>query len=97
MSERFSENLRIARACAGITQSELAALVNISKSTISLYETGKREPDILKLKALAKALNVSCDALVGLAPLPDNEICKFISEYGIKRIKAYIDALKHLE
>ena len=89
MSERFSENLKIARACAGITQSELAALVNTSKSTISLYETGKREPDILKLKALAKALNVSCDALVGLAPLPDRDHKKFLHLFAFWGIDIY--------
>ena len=39
--------------------------INVAESTISLYETGKREPDYETLKKIAEYFDVSIDYLLG--------------------------------
>ena len=55
-------NLRIER---GFTQAELAKKLNISRSTIGMYETGSREPDYETLEKIADFFNVDIDYLMG--------------------------------
>ena len=56
------KNLRIER---GITQEQLASLLQVSRSTIGMYETGSREPDFETLEAIADIFNVDMDYLMG--------------------------------
>lgn len=60
----FSEQLKKARANLGLTQQQVADLMGITKSTYCGYETGKRQPDVLKIKKLANILNTSGDILL---------------------------------
>lgn len=60
----FNESLRKARKAAGMTQAQIAALMNITKSTYCGYETGKRQPDIEKLKQISSILNIPLDSLM---------------------------------
>lgn len=60
----FSEQLKKARLFIGYTQQEVANLMGISKSTYCGYETGKRQPDVEKIKKLSKILDTSGDALL---------------------------------
>lgn len=61
----FSSRLRSAREENGFTQQNVADMLGISKSTYSGYETGKREPDVFRIKELSNILGVSADILVG--------------------------------
>lgn len=63
----FSENLKRARQRIGLTQQQIADALGITKSTYCGYETGKRQPDIPKLRRLALLLCSSVDELLGLA------------------------------
>lgn len=49
----------------GLSQQELADRLEISRSTIGMYETGKREPDLETLEALADFYNVDMNTLTG--------------------------------
>lgn len=60
----FNEQLRAAREARGYTQQQIADLMGIDKSTYCGYETGKRQPDVQKLKLLCKLLGVSGDDLL---------------------------------
>lgn len=60
----FNEKLRSARETKGYTQQEIADLMQIDKSTYCGYETGKRQPDVQKIKLLSKILGVSGDDLL---------------------------------
>lgn len=60
----FGENLRSAREKRGLTQQQVADLMGVDKSTYCGYETGKRQPDVQKIKQLSNVLNVSGDALL---------------------------------
>ena len=47
-----------------LTMVELSEKLHLSQSTISLYESGKREPDVNTLKKIANFFNVSIDYLL---------------------------------
>ena len=47
------------RETKGLTQNELANILNVSDKTVSKWETAKGLPDISLIEPLAKALNVS--------------------------------------
>lgn len=61
----FPQRLRMLRKSKGLTQEELGRKVNVTKVSISGYESGNRTPDMDTLKALADALDVSVDYLLG--------------------------------
>ncbi len=60
----FKNQLKNARLNAGMTQQQVADETGIDKTTYSGYETGKREPDVCKIKAFAKLFGVSGDELL---------------------------------
>jgi transcriptional regulator with XRE-family HTH domain len=57
------KNLRIER---GLTQPQLAEMVGVSKGMISIWENNVNEPKASYIKALALALDVSADYLLGI-------------------------------
>ena len=61
----FSERLRELRQNKGLSQSQLADALNISKSAIRMYELGKREPDLETLEGIADFFNVDINYLIG--------------------------------
>ena len=60
----FPEQLKRARIAAGLTQQEVADAMGITNSTYCGYETGKRQPDVQKIKQLSCILGVSGDDLL---------------------------------
>ena len=66
----FSENLIHLRKLKNISQEELAEKLNVSRQTISKWETGESLPDIEKTKLLAELFNVSIDDLVNFEKTP---------------------------
>lgn len=55
----FKDKLKKARKERGYTQDQLAKGVNISKSSISRYESGLQMPELATIKMIAKFLNIS--------------------------------------
>ena len=60
----FSEQLKKARVEAGLTQQQVADAIGITNSTYCGYETGKRQPDVEKIRQIAKLLHTSGDRLL---------------------------------
>ncbi len=60
----FPEQLKKARQALGYTQRQIAEAMGITNSTYCGYETGKRQPDVTKIKQLADILHTSGDALL---------------------------------
>lgn len=54
----FKEMLKYLRVRDNLSQAELADKLGVAKSTISMYEVGKREPDFETLEAIADFFNV---------------------------------------
>ena len=66
----IGERLLELRKDAGLTQDDLALILNINKHSISSYERDKSEPpDAIKM-AIARYFNVSVDYLLGLTDVP---------------------------
>lgn len=62
----LSSSISALRAKAGLSQADLAAMINVSPSTIGMYEQGRREPSLSILASLAKALGVTADYLLDM-------------------------------
>lgn len=54
----FGVRLKYLRMQDNLTQSELGNALEIAKSTISMYESGKREPDFETIEKFADYFNV---------------------------------------
>lgn len=63
--QTFSNRLMTLRKEKGLTQAELANIINKKRSTASGYETEGKEPDIETICILAKYFGVSTDYLLG--------------------------------
>lgn len=61
----LSKNIKTFRLQKGLTQEQLANLLNGKKGLVSNYENGYSTPDIDTLIRLADIFNVSLDELVG--------------------------------
>lgn len=61
----FSKRLKEAREKRELNQSELARRANLQPSAIAHFESDRRKPSFDNIRALAKALNVSADYLLG--------------------------------
>ena len=62
----FTVRLKMLRIKSGLSQSELAKVINVSPSTISMYEQGRREPDFLTFLDICVALNSTPNYILGL-------------------------------
>lgn len=72
----FGEQLIAARKAKGYTQDMLAALINVSRQTVSHWENGRALPDVALLRQLSDVLE--CNLALGYAPQetaksPENE------------------------
>ncbi len=56
-------NIKFARIKKAVSQERLAELVNTSRTTISMIETARQNPTILKVIDIARALEVDVDEL----------------------------------
>lgn len=65
MSVTFSNNLRVLRKEKGLKQSELGLALKLTQRKISYLESGKIEPSLADLCAIADFFDVSVDFLLG--------------------------------
>ncbi len=79
---QFGDILKDIRVEQNLTQMQLAKQANLAPSCIAMIETNKREPSAQTLIALANALNVTTDYLLGLE-----------NDYGIKKNDNFIQPL----
>ena len=65
MLKVFGARLKELRIDAGLKQSELAAVFNVSKTTICQWETSKQEPSLEDIVQMSEYFSVSADYLLG--------------------------------
>ena len=65
----FARRLKSLREERGMDQDALAKASRVSKGSIARYETGYNVPRADIIVALARALDCSCDVLIGVVPL----------------------------
>ena len=61
----IGKQIKFLREAAGLSQFGLSKLINVHPATISLWETGNREPDLAMVHTIAKYFNVTVDFLMG--------------------------------
>lgn len=59
----FNDRLKEARINAGMTQQELGNLLGVAKSTITGYEKGTSEPDVIKIQKMMELLKIDANYL----------------------------------
>lgn len=72
MSNDLIVFLRVHRKQAGLTQAQLAERISVSRKTINTIENGVFTPSTVLALRLARALNVSVEALFALAEPDDS-------------------------
>lgn len=87
----FGKRLRELREGRSLSQLELSKILNISNSTLSLYESDKRSPDQDMLKKIADFFDVSIDYLLDRNDDPRYNFCK--SDNNIKKIISLLEDL----
>lgn len=69
----FSNNLKKIRKSLNLTQADLARIIKISQRTISHYEKGDSEPELIIVCRLADAFSISVEQLLGYDANSDEE------------------------
>ena len=97
----FGQQLQIARKKSGLTQKQLGDAIGLSKSTITSWETGARQPDIPMIKKLTQVLSVSAEYLLEIEKASvdaetihiDGTIRKYaqLDEFGKRAVAAVTD------
>jgi transcriptional regulator with XRE-family HTH domain len=80
---KFGSNLKSLRSKNNVTQTELAEVIGVSKSAVSMYENSQREPSFEIMEAIADFFNVPLAALVSA----DSDSDSIDSADSIGRIK----------
>lgn len=95
------QKIKIAREAKNLTQEDLAEIVDLSPTHMSVIERGVKVPKLDTFVAIANALDVSADALlidvvthstIGVA----TELSETISKLPIKEQKKILKAVKVL-
>lgn len=98
--------LRELRKEKGLTQIELAKLLNVSDRSVGFYETAERDPDTDTLSKLADFFDVSVDYLLGRSNIRNLHESKIetkanhkfdvegLPDEAIKQVEEYIELIK---
>ena len=63
------------RKKAGLSQEELGYKLNVTRQSVSLWETNQAQPSLENLIALSKIFNISLDELCNIELVSNNEDC----------------------
>lgn len=89
----FQEQLKKARLARGYTQQQVADALGITNSAYCGYETGKRQPDVAKIKQIANILKTSGDILLetGFGADTEKSPAPAEADTGDKRLDGIIE------
>ena len=62
----IADRIKQLRISKGMTQNDLAVLVNLTQQAIAKWEKGTSEPDTARLSTLSQHFGVSADYLLGI-------------------------------
>lgn len=93
--EIFSQRLKRLREENNLSTRALGEIVGTSNATISRYETGKRDPDLIIVHNIAKYFNVSIEYLCG-DDIGGIDVDNLISIYSKLSDESKTDAMKYL-
>ena len=79
----FATRTKTLRKERGLSQTELAAALDISRTSVNLYESASRVPDITALARYASFFSVTSDYLLGLSENRTNETAAIGDKLGL--------------
>lgn len=85
------ENIKALREQAGITQSELARRLNVSRASVNAWETGLSVPSAQNIVELASIFHVSTDTILGVG----SAYALDISDLTAEQKKLVADLVRH--
>lgn len=89
----FGNRLKALRTAAGLTQSQLAAQIHVTKSVVSYYELQERSPSPEVLVKLSYVFHVSTDYLLGREPGETVDVTG-LDERDIALVRALVERLR---
>lgn len=92
----LGERVRTARERAGLSSNELARMVGTSQPSVTRIESGETpKPNVFVVAAIAKALGVTVDELIGDQPLKPKPVTTRSKQ--VDRLSAVEQKLADLE
>lgn len=81
MNERLGIDLKVQRILKGVSQEKMAEDLNVSRSKVSSWETGRRELSLYDAVIISDYFNVSMDNLFNKKALNSEQILKIVKRY----------------
>jgi transcriptional regulator with XRE-family HTH domain len=78
---KYGDRIAYLREKSGLTQVELANKLEISRASLSHYETSRREPDYETINRIAGFFKVSIDYLLGRSDQPDTVLDSDVRDF----------------
>lgn len=101
---KLSEQISLLRTKNGWTQQKLADELQVSKQSISYWETGRKAPKMKKIEEMARLFNVSVSYILdGKSNSTYNSTAETIAahldgeltEDELQKVLEYVDFIKH--
>jgi len=89
----FGLRLRKLREAKHLSQSDVASRLNVSRSTVSGYESNTTTPSLEQFTRLAILYNTSLDYMMGL----DNRVCFYLDGLSENQQQTILDVVNRLK
>lgn len=94
----INERLKQLRNAKGFSQKQFAQQLNVSASTVGMYEQGRRTPDSNTLARIADIMDCSTDYILGRVDDPEVKIIpKEMLPEELAQYIDYIEVLKDID
>lgn len=81
MNERLGIDLKVQRILKGVSQEKMAEDLNISRSKVSSWETGRREMSLYDAVIISDYFDVSMDNLFNKKALNSEQVLQIAKRY----------------
>ena len=81
MNERLGIDLKVLRILKGVSQEKMAEDLNISRSKVSSWETGRREMSLYDAIVISDYFEVSMDNLFNKKTLNSEQVLQIVKRY----------------
>jgi len=88
----LSEKIKLLRERVGLTQSDLARSLGLTRSSVNAWEMGLSVPSTQYIVELAKAFDVSTDYLLGM----ENSATISVEGLSEKKVAVLVELARHL-
>lgn len=93
----FPQRLKRIRTEKHMRQVDMGRVIGVTKSAISAYENGWRQPSDDVLMRIAHEFRVSIDYLLGNTEISNALYCRFTREQLLMAKEVLMEVLRHLE